>query len=72
MGVGKREEGGGSRREGGRRRKEEAMREVDHECVARRNNKYLGYTGEEVARPTVRRVEASGGGVGKFKLVTLQ
>jgi hypothetical protein len=40
--VGKREEGGGSRREGGRRRKEEAMREVDHECVARRNNKYLG------------------------------
>jgi hypothetical protein len=42
-----------------KREKEEeaAMRRDDHECIARRNSKYLGYTAREVARPAVRRVD---------------
>lgn len=31
--------------------------EIDHECVARRNSKFLGYIAGEVARPIVRRVD---------------
>lgn len=30
--------------------------EMDHKHMARRSNKYLGYTTREVASPTVRKV----------------
>lgn len=33
---------------------------MDHEHVARRNSKDLGYTAGEVARPSVRKVEKKG------------
>ena len=29
---------------------------MDHEHMAKRNSKYLGYTNEEVAKPAIRRV----------------
>lgn len=38
-----------------RREKEAAVRERDHEHMARRNSKCLEYTAGEVARPTHRR-----------------
>ena len=31
--------------------------EMDHEHMARRNSKYLGYASGEVPRPAVRRVD---------------
>ena len=44
----------GERDRGGRKGEEEAaMREMNHECMARRNSKYLGCTAGEVARPAV-------------------
>ena len=42
---------------GGEGAKEEGERGRNHEHMARRNNKYAGYTTGEVARSAVRRVD---------------
>ena len=36
---------------------EDALGQMDHEPVARRNSKYLGYTAGEVAKPAVSRAD---------------
>jgi hypothetical protein len=49
---------GEGKRVGMREEKEAAATgERNYEHVARRNSKYLGYTTEEVANPTARRVD---------------
>lgn len=49
--------GGGERKREKEKEEEAAMRGDDHEHMARRNSKCLGYTAREVTRPAVRRVD---------------